>query len=294
MVVPHQGKSTVFRLHLPVKVIKGFGAILIVLLMLAVGTAMNYSQKIYVATLEKTELDTLRQTNMTQKKQIEDLAKQTNLLQEDMNRLGNLENEVRKIINVEDNTQTSRSANRPGFFNGKGGPSDKLQLYQIQIMLQDIQSKVKTREVNLANLRDNLLEKQEQKIHTPSIWPTSGDVTSRFGWRSAPFGGGSSDFHPGLDIANEVGTPIMAAADGVVVYSGWNSGYGKLLQIDHGNSIETLYGHCSELVAKVGQKVRKGELIAYMGSTGYSTGSHLHYEVRVNQTAVNPVTFLNN
>ena len=122
---------------------------------------------------------------------------------------------------------------------------------------------------------------------TPSIWPTQGYVSSPYGLR---FGG--TEFHPGIDIAAEMGTPIVAAADGVVTAAGWNGGYGNMVDIDHGDGIVTRYGHASALAVSVGQQVRRGETIAYVGSTGRSTGPHLHYEVRVDGQPVNPAAYL--
>jgi len=122
----------------------------------------------------------------------------------------------------------------------------------------------------------------------PSIWPTTGVVTSPYGLRW-----GGTDFHPGMDIANDMGTPIVATADGVVDYAGWNSGgYGNMVDIDHGNGIMTRYGHASQVVVSTGQHVKRGQLIAYMGSTGFSTGPHVHYEVHVNGQRVNPISYL--
>ena len=124
--------------------------------------------------------------------------------------------------------------------------------------------------------------------HIPSIWPTTGEVTSPYGLRW-----GGTDFHPGMDIANDMGTPIVATADGVVEYAGWNSGgYGNMVDINHGNGIMTRYGHASQVVVSVGQQVKRGQLIAYMGSTGFSTGPHVHYEVHVNGQRVNPISYL--
>ena len=124
--------------------------------------------------------------------------------------------------------------------------------------------------------------------HIPSIWPTTGVVSSPYGLRW-----GGTDFHPGMDIANDMGTPIVATADGVVEYAGWNSGgYGNMVDIDHGNGIMTRYGHASQVVVSTGQHVKRGQLIAYMGSTGFSTGPHCHYEVHVNGNRVNPISYL--
>jgi murein DD-endopeptidase MepM/ murein hydrolase activator NlpD len=126
---------------------------------------------------------------------------------------------------------------------------------------------------------------------TPTIWPVRGTVTSGFGWRISPFSGGR-EMHPGVDIAVATGTPVVAAADGTVIISGPYGGYGNLVEIDHGNGIKTLYGHNSQLVVQVGQHVKKGQVISYSGSTGESTGPHVHYEIRINNTPVDPMKYL--
>ena len=122
-------------------------------------------------------------------------------------------------------------------------------------------------------------------------WPTTGRITSRFGGRSSPGGIGSTN-HKGIDIAVPRGTPIYAADGGTVTYSGWMGGYGYLVQIDHGNGYVTRYGHNSSLTVSVGTKVYKGQQIARAGSTGNSTGSHCHFEVRYNGVAKNPLNYL--
>jgi murein DD-endopeptidase MepM/ murein hydrolase activator NlpD len=126
---------------------------------------------------------------------------------------------------------------------------------------------------------------------TPSIWPARGTVASGFGWRISPFGDGD-ELHPGIDIAYSMGAPVVATADGKVIVSGPAGGYGNLVQIDHGNGIATLYGHNSQLAVTVGQTIKKGQVIAYAGSTGKSTGPHVHYEVRVNNTPIDPMKYL--
>lgn len=118
------------------------------------------------------------------------------------------------------------------------------------------------------------------------IEPAQGVITSRFGWRPR-------DNHKGLDIANSIGSPIRAAASGTVTYSQFNSGgYGYLVKISHGNGIETYYAHNSKLYVSVGQTVQQGDIIAAMGSTGISTGSHCHFEIRVNGVAQNPQKYV--
>lgn len=123
------------------------------------------------------------------------------------------------------------------------------------------------------------------------IWPVQGRITSKFGWRSDPVTG-SSNFHQGLDIAVSVGTDIRAASSGEVVKSGWMTGFGKVVVIDHGDGVETLYGHNSSLLVGRGQSVNTGQIIARAGSTGKSTGSHLHFGVLVDGEATDPYKYL--
>lgn len=129
-------------------------------------------------------------------------------------------------------------------------------------------------------------------IAIPSTQPVSRlDYTSNFGIRSDPFRG-TAAMHAGVDIRGPVGTPIYATADGIVAESHWRGGYGNMIEIDHGKGIATRYGHMSKLIAPAGSRVKRGQLIGLMGSTGRSTGSHLHYEVRIDGRAVNPIPFL--
>ena len=137
---------------------------------------------------------------------------------------------------------------------------------------------------------DNL---QVGAIAVPSEKPVRmAAFTSGYGVRSDPFGGGAAR-HMGIDLAGPMGTPIYATADGIVSASGYNNGgYGNLIKLDHGRGVETRYGHLSALLVSAGQHVTRGQLIGRMGSTGRSTGSHLHYEVRIEGKAVNPIPFM--
>ncbi len=126
----------------------------------------------------------------------------------------------------------------------------------------------------------------------PSIWPITGPLRTGYGMRNDPFGGLSVEFHKGQDISAPTGTPINATADGVVVIARWVKGYGYGIYIDHGNGISTRYGHLSRIDVTEGQTVKRGEHLGLVGSTGRSTGPHLHYEVRINGEAINPLRYL--
>ena len=125
----------------------------------------------------------------------------------------------------------------------------------------------------------------------PTLWPVMGPITGAFGERIDPFNG-EGTFHSGVDISCRFGQPVLAASDGVVNYADFYSGYGRMIQIDHGNGTETRYGHLSGFAVADGQTVRRGQVIGYVGLSGRSTGPHLHYEVRVHDVPVNPHKFL--
>jgi murein DD-endopeptidase MepM/ murein hydrolase activator NlpD len=155
---------------------------------------------------------------------------------------------------------------------------------KIKTVVSDLETKVH-------KLDQYLLDKSSTLASTPTILPAVGWITSYFGQRISPYAG-KLKMHEGLDVGAPYGTPIVAPADGLITFSGVKAGFGKFVQIDHGYGIETLYAHSQKLTVKKGEKVKRGQLIAKVGSTGYSTGPHLHYEVRVNGIAVDPLYFV--
>jgi len=279
-------------IRIPMIAAKYIAGTLCLLTVLLMGVFCYYRQASHMAIADQAELETLRKSNDVQVNEIAQLSRVTIGLQADMERLNSLDAEIRHILNNEDLKNTSRAGLiRPSVTGtSQYKPQEQLNLDELNHVVDDLQVAVKVREQSLEELKQQLLDKQRKIAAKPSIWPARGEVTSRFGWRS--LGGG--EYHPGIDIANNIGTPIVATGDGQVVYSDWDSGgYGKLVKIDHNNGIVTLYGHTSQIVVHNGENVKKGQVIAYVGNTGYSTGPHVHYEVRVNGTAVNPASFLN-
>lgn len=157
--------------------------------------------------------------------------------------------------------------------------------------LADLQEESTKRLSSYTEITLYLTDRHNGARATPSIWPTEGRVTSPYGYRIAPLRM-ASEYHTGIDIANASGTPIYATADGVVRHSGWAQGYGMCALVDHGFGYSTLYGHMSEIKAKEGAQVKRGQIIGRMGSTGTSTGNHLHYEVLAGGLPSNPMKFL--
>jgi len=147
------------------------------------------------------------------------------------------------------------------------------------------------REQSVLELWETLSERQNLLAATPSIKPVRGWFTSKFGYRISPFTN-RPVMHNGIDIAAAPGSPIVAPADGVVSFAGYDPGYGKLVSIDHGYGVVTRYGHTSQIFVEVGQKVKRRDVIAAVGNTGRSTGPHLHYEVRVNNVPVDPQNYV--
>jgi hypothetical protein len=130
-----------------------------------------------------------------------------------------------------------------------------------------------------------------QANSAPNVWPVEGPVTGSFGERIDPFNGEGA-FHSGVDIASQVGEPVIAPADGVVLFADFMGGYGRVVMINHGHGITTRYGHLANFAVTSGQRVQRGDTIGYVGLSGRSTGPHLHYEVRINDTPVNPHKYL--
>ncbi len=213
--------------------------------------------------------------------------------------LGNFEQKIRIIANLEPNNDGS------SFF-GVGG-SDPEDLDPTTMLEQDYQELVRDMHVEINEI-DHASHNQQRSFSTifsqlegkrnllaatPSIRPLKGWVSSRFGYRESPFTG-RREFHRGLDIATHAGSPIIAPADGLVTFSGRKGLMGNMVTIEHGFGMVTRYGHAQKLLKKKGKRVKRGETIALVGNTGRSTGPHLHYEVRLNGVAVNPVNYFFN
>ncbi len=154
-----------------------------------------------------------------------------------------------------------------------------------------LQEQIKKTIENVGAIKDFLKGQKDIYVATPKGWPVDGRVTSEFGPRENPRDG-SPEFHSGLDISVPAGTPVRVTADGIVSFAGWSTGSGNLVVIEHGFGNATFYAHNTSIAVKVGEKVRRGDIISHSGSTGDSTGPHVHYEVRHNGKAINPREFI--
>jgi murein DD-endopeptidase MepM/ murein hydrolase activator NlpD len=221
------------------------------------------------------------------------MAAQVGQMQAQMQRLDALGGRLAKISGM---NPTEFSFDKPS---AQGGPlitssSSEILVGDLQAQLKNLTHVVGDRSDKLSALQTMLMQNQLSKKLLPSVAPVKdGWYSSNFGWRVDPFTGQSA-MHEGVDYVVPEGTPIYASAGGVVSYADNHPSYGNMVEIEHGNDIITRYAHASKLLVKVGQVVRRGEKIAEVGSTGRSTGNHLHFEVRYKGSAQNPVRFLKN
>ncbi len=254
----------------------------------------------YIQVRKKTfELNQLRQETQEQRSKIHFFSSKIEDLERQLSKLKDFDKRIRIIANLEKGQETTS-------YMGMGGPSpsdvrEKLKVEKdekglVQQMRTDIErlkSEATSQEESLSELEKILQTKKEMLVSTPSIWPVHGWVTSGFGFRTNPFTG-LTQMHEGLDISNRVGIPITATADGIISDVGSDWAHGRILVISHGFGMITRYSHLNKVLVRVGQKVKRGDKIAEVGTSGKTTGPHLHYEVRLNGIPVNPMRYILN
>lgn len=244
--------------------------------------------------VKESELQQLRKTVETQRV----VGQKLTLVQEELKQLRAFDHQIRQLAGIEEAEGEDGAAVGGGNLKveeaireGKMAEQQALLVDQLYQDLLRMEREVALRAESLKTLTDYLTEQKDRLAATPSIWPTRGYVSSRFGPRKSPFTG-RRQRHTGIDVAAQMGTPIIASADGVVTYSGRLAGYGRAIVITHGFGFKTFYGHNKKNKIKKGTRVKRGQVIALVGNTGYSTGSHVHYEVLVKDNPVNPLNYI--
>jgi murein DD-endopeptidase MepM/ murein hydrolase activator NlpD len=159
------------------------------------------------------------------------------------------------------------------------------------IDMETLKEQIKLTMESVGEIKDYLSQQRDVYVSTPKGWPVAGRISSSYGYREHPTTG-VRDFHSGMDIASGPGTAVKATADGIVSFAGWSGGSGNLVALEHGLGFSTYYAHNRLVVVKVGQKVKRGDTLSYVGSTGNSTGPHVHYEVWKEGRSLNPLTFI--
>lgn len=310
MFVPHSQQST-YSVRIP------FGVMMVFFLLVTFAVIMVvYSSIRYLHMTENmNELQALRTVNEQQGRQLRTMEAEVSDMRDKMAELELLEQDVREMLDTEaflgrpvarrEYVQPSRGGGRGsetgerskiGFLGGgssfreRKAQWDETYLETSQVTGELLANVDKVHE-NLTALNYDVAQMKDYLESRPAGFPTAGEISSPFGWRSSPFPG-RSEMHPAVDIAADYGAPVTATGKGVVVFAGYRAGYGHTVQIRHNYGFQTVYCHNSAINVQTGQEVARGDLIARVGSSGASTGPHLHYEVLLNGVRVNPAAYM--
>jgi murein DD-endopeptidase MepM/ murein hydrolase activator NlpD len=279
--VARDGEGQLRKIPIPVHYLYVFMAGALLGMFTITGMAGSYARMLWkVARFN--QLRSEKTALQTQYKQLETVTHEKDI---QVASLGSVANEVSMIYGLKQNPKLLNEADKP-----LPPEQVKYTIDQLYALRSSALSGVATTAVGLGLTQATLTE-WTRAAGQPSLWPVFGPITGPFGARTDPFNGEGA-FHAGVDISCSYGQPIMAAADGTVTFAGLYSGYGRMIEVDHGNSTVTRYGHLSGFAVAEGQSVRRGQIIGYAGMSGRSTGPHLHYEVRVYDAPVNPHRFL--
>jgi murein DD-endopeptidase MepM/ murein hydrolase activator NlpD len=293
-IIPHCGKAPkvfpVSRWHLYL-----MGAVAGILLSILIFLVYSH----VVLTAEERNFAEVMAENQALHDHLEKMEERVVSFEERMERVTRAEMQFREIAGLGGIELEVREAGVGGpalSANGHGEGSWLLESTGLRIeatreALSSLERRAELLYQSLVESVDQIEYNHEKYARTPSIWPTKGRISSRYGSRYHPVFGGIRR-HEGVDIYAPKGTPIAATADGKVARAGWEVGYGLSMVVDHGYGFRTFYAHCSKLKKNVGDGVERGDIIAMVGSTGITTGSHLHYEVLVDGKSVNPTHYL--
>jgi murein DD-endopeptidase MepM/ murein hydrolase activator NlpD len=259
---------------------------------------MYFSYDYILIRREQAELKRLKQQTVEQRKQIDGLVAKVDDFSVKMEELRQFDKKIRimaKLVTGRDKEQLlgiGGPVSEENRLRSKMAADDKTMIAGINSHVDRLMDEAASREQSFTALLTYLQQKKSILGATPSSWPVLGWVTSEFGRRISPFGSGT-EFHKGIDIATRIGRPIQAPADGIVAEVAYEHGLGQMVRIDHGHGVSTIYGHLSKPAVRIGTTIRKGDRLGYVGNTGSTTGSHLHYTVMLNGVPVNPRKYIN-
>ena len=289
MIIPHakKVKNIVIPQWLP-KASLGLLITLSVALFLYVGKTTTYQLKLKADSKNKASIiDHLEEESEIKKEELNNLKSHTRELEQKTEVVNEKLMEIEKLQRTLEKMAGISSPSRGGSL----GPEVSLKGLNVENSMDILSEVLDDKRLELEIFIEDLEVQFEYLESVPDLRPTSGRISSKFGNRKNPFGSGIR-FHQGVDIANSRGTNIVAAAKGTVTFAGYKGGYGKAIIINHGHGYTTLYAHNNSISVNVGDKVDKGDIISKMGSTGRSTGSHLHFEIHKNNKPIDPMNII--
>ena len=303
LIVPRDD-GNVNTISIPRKKALAFAGLFAVVFVCLAGAAGFYGWQYHRSKIDKTAYQEYMEHKTEQEAKLQSLLEDNEKMLRDMSEIHTLETKLRRaVIQNSSDRDFSGSLDSIGgkpetkstdpSYSGKGGPGTDISMLDVAAAQnKNLTAQIDRQKKNMHELLTVIEGRNNRLSILPDLWPTDGGViSSLYGGRTGPINGGF-DWHPGLDIAVDIGTPVYAAAMGTVEKAGWNGGYGQYVKIRHGNGYESAYGHMSGIAVTAGQQVRKGEIIGFVGSTGYSTGPHLHFEVFVDGENIDPLYML--
>lgn len=288
MIIIPQSQETPLRFSVSKTTLRVAALLVLLFVVVSAGIAAVYGAK----QADYNKLEAIKEDSLRKDQTIELLDQQIKAIEQQQERLLSKQADIKKMMGVQEDVPVTTESSGGG--KGGSGPTrDALVTGEDSyLMAQQIKNQLDLQEKELDELLAKVNNDKAYFRSLPNQWPTSGEISSYYGWRKSPFGGRSESFHDGIDIANDSGTKVCAAADGQVVFAGWQPVYGRTILIEHGHGFTTKYAHNSALLVEEGDRVKKGQVIARMGTTGRSTGPHLHFSIMKWDQTLDPLIYL--
>lgn len=239
---------------------------------------------------EISSVENIKMESLKKDETIELLGKEIQNIRKQQEGIGRTQNEIKKLMGIMPEAEVNKKPSRGTIVSGVGGAENEGD--DVLEATRNIKREINRQEDEINGMLSEVSQRGTYYRSRPNQWPVNGEISSPYGWRKSPFRSSKSSFHDGIDIVEAVGTEVLAAGDGKVIFAGWKAVYGKTVEIDHGYGFISRYGHNSAILVNKGDKVKKGETIARLGNTGNSTGPHLHFSIMKNNESVSPVNYL--
>jgi murein DD-endopeptidase MepM/ murein hydrolase activator NlpD len=280
--VARDGEGELRKIPIPLHYLYVFMVGALIGMLSITGMAGSYTRML-AKVMRFNELRTEKEALKTRYTQLEQVAKEKDI---QVASLGTLASEVSTLYGLKSETILKNNSDPAVVDEGV-----KVSMDQLSALRQSAMSGAATVGISMGTRQMATVTDWLRMAEAPNLWPVEGRITGSFGERIDPFNGEGA-FHRGIDISTAFGTRVLAPADGIVLFAGTENGYGRLIEIDHGHGFITRYGHLSSFAVNAGQRVSRSQVIGYVGMSGRSTGPHLHYEVWVHNSPVNPYKFL--